>query len=147
MKDASTRDNNRVVAWNMLQERDLAGQSKSGSRQPKMRSTRTFELPKRVTFTPTFLRFCWRLLTTNTSPAVAEWWSKERFTQYLDLLEETKERLQLARILEDDKQRETRILEDAIFKLVVPGLQWFTREKELSRSKLQDSIVTVDSIC
>ncbi|KAF8491339.1 exocyst complex component exo70 subunit [Russula emetica] len=62
--------------------------------------------------------------------------AKEKFTRFFDLLEETKERHQLARVLEDDdEQRE--MLEDEVVKLVVPSLQRFTqkmREKEFSKN-------------
>jgi exocyst complex protein 7 len=62
--------------------------------------------------------------------------AKEKFTRFFDLLEETKERHQLARVLEDDDdQRE--MLEDEVVKLVVPSLQRFTqrmREKEFSKN-------------
>ena len=65
--------------------------------------------------------------------------AKEKFTRFFDLLEETKERHQLARVLEDDaEQRE--MLADEVIRLVVPSLQRFTqrmREKEFSKSKLQ----------
>ena len=70
--------------------------------------------------------------------------AKEKFTRFFDLLEETKERHQLARVLEDDEQRE--MLEDEVVKLVVPSLQRFTRE-EFSKSKLQFFLVFVDVIC
>ncbi len=64
--------------------------------------------------------------------------AKEKFTRFFDLLEETKERHQIARVLEDDdEQRE--MLEEEVIKLVVPSFQRFTqkmREKEFSKSKL-----------
>jgi len=63
--------------------------------------------------------------------------AKEKFTRFFDLLDEIKERHQLARVLEDDEdQRE--MLEDEVVKLVVPSLQRFTqkmREKEFSKSE------------
>ncbi len=63
--------------------------------------------------------------------------AKEKFTRFFDLLEETRERHQLARVLDDDKEQR-RSLEDEAVKLVVPSLQRFTqkmREKEFSKSK------------
>ena len=63
--------------------------------------------------------------------------AKEKFTRFFDLLEETKERHQLARVLDDDEEQR-RSLEDEVVKLVVPSLQRFTqkmREKEFSKSK------------
>jgi len=72
--------------------------------------------------------------------------AKEKFTRFFDLLEETRERHQVARVLEDDdEQRE--MLEDEVVKLVVPSLQRFTqrmREKEFSKSKLQALFLVVD---
>jgi exocyst complex protein 7 len=65
--------------------------------------------------------------------------AKEKFTRFFDLLEETRERHQLARVLEDDEEQRE-MLEDEVVKLVVPSLQRFTqrmREKEFSKSKLQ----------
>lgn len=63
--------------------------------------------------------------------------AKEKFTRFFDLLEETKERHQLARVLEDeDEERE--MLADEVVKLVVPSFQRFAqkmREKEFSKSK------------
>jgi exocyst complex protein 7 len=74
--------------------------------------------------------------------------AKEKFTRFFDLLEETRERHQLARVLEDDDdQRE--MLEDEVVKLVVPSLQRFTqkmREKEFSKSELQVSFFQSSSI-
>ena len=65
--------------------------------------------------------------------------AKEKFTRFFDLLEETRERHQIAKVLEgDDEQRE--MLQDEVVKLVVPSLQRFTqrmREKEFSKSKFQ----------
>ena len=63
--------------------------------------------------------------------------AKEKFTRFFDLLEETKERHQLARVLEDDEEQRE-MLEDEVVRLVVPSLQRFTqrmREKEFSKSK------------
>ena len=63
--------------------------------------------------------------------------AKEKFTRFFDLLEETKERHQLARVLDDDEEQR-RSLEDEVVRLVVPSLQRFTqkmREKEFSKSK------------
>lgn len=63
--------------------------------------------------------------------------AKEKFTRFFDLLEETKERHQLARVLEDDEEQRE-MLEDEVVKLVVPSLQRFTqrmREKEFSKSE------------
>jgi exocyst complex protein 7 len=63
--------------------------------------------------------------------------AKEKFTRFFDLLEETRERHQLARVLEDDEEQR-RSLEDEAVKLVVPSLQRFAqkmREKEFSKSK------------
>ena len=63
--------------------------------------------------------------------------AKEKFTRFFDLLEETRERHQLARVLDDDEEQR-RSLEDEAVKLVVPSLQRFTqkmREKEFSKSK------------
>jgi exocyst complex component 7 len=62
--------------------------------------------------------------------------TKEKFTRFFDLLEETKERHQLARVLEDDGEQRG-MLEDEVVKLVVPSFQRFTqkmREKEFSKS-------------
>lgn len=62
--------------------------------------------------------------------------AKEKFTRFFDLLEETRERHQLARVLEDDEDQRG-LLEDEVVKLVVPSLQRFTqrmREKEFSKS-------------
>jgi exocyst complex component 7 len=62
--------------------------------------------------------------------------AKEKFTRFFDLLEETKERHQLARVLEDDEEQRG-MLEDEVVKLVVPSFQRFTqkmREKEFSKS-------------
>ncbi|KAI0302840.1 exocyst complex component exo70 subunit [Multifurca ochricompacta] len=62
--------------------------------------------------------------------------AKEKFTRFFDLLEETKERHQLARVLEDDEEQR-QMLEDEVVKLVVPSLQRFTqkmREKEFSKN-------------
>ncbi|KAH9965551.1 exocyst complex component exo70 subunit [Lactifluus volemus] len=62
--------------------------------------------------------------------------AKEKFTRFFDLLEETKERHQLARVLEEDSdQRE--MLEDEVVRLVVPSFQRFSqkmREKEFSKN-------------
>ena len=63
--------------------------------------------------------------------------AKEKFTRFFDLLEEIKERHQLARVLEDDNEQRA-MLEDEVVKLVVPSLQRFTqkmREKEFSKSE------------
>jgi exocyst complex protein 7 len=65
--------------------------------------------------------------------------AKEKFTRFFDLLEETRERHQVARVLEDDDE-ERGMLEDEVVKLVVPSLQRFTqrmREKEFSKSEFQ----------
>jgi len=65
--------------------------------------------------------------------------AKEKFTRFFDLLEETRERHQLARVLEEDEE-ERGMLEDEVVKLVVPSLQRFTqrmRDKEFSKSELQ----------
>ncbi|KAH9954763.1 Cullin repeat-like-containing domain protein [Russula dissimulans] len=62
--------------------------------------------------------------------------AKEKFTRFFDLLEETKERHQLARVLEDDDEQ-CQMLEEEAVKLVVPSLQRFTqrmREKEFSKN-------------
>ncbi|KAN0136078.1 Cullin repeat-like-containing domain protein [Lactarius tabidus] len=62
--------------------------------------------------------------------------AKEKFTRFFDLLEEIKERHQLARVLEDDGEQRV-MLEDEVVKLVVPSLQRFTqkmREKEFSKN-------------
>ncbi|KAI9460716.1 exocyst complex component exo70 subunit [Russula earlei] len=62
--------------------------------------------------------------------------AKEKFTRFFDLLEETKERHQLARVLDDDEEQR-QMLEDEVVKLVVPSLRRFTqkmREKEFSKS-------------
>ncbi|KAH9031730.1 exocyst complex component exo70 subunit [Lactarius hengduanensis] len=62
--------------------------------------------------------------------------AKEKFTRFFDLLEEIKERHQLARVLEDDEEQRA-LLEDEVVKLVVPSLQRFTqkmREKEFSKN-------------
>ncbi|KAI0280138.1 exocyst complex component exo70 subunit [Russula aff. rugulosa BPL654] len=62
--------------------------------------------------------------------------AKEKFTRFFDLLEETRERHQLARVLEDDEEQRE-MLEDEVVKLVVPSLQRFTqrmREKEFSKN-------------
>ena len=61
---------------------------------------------------------------------------KEKFTRFFDLLEETKERHMLIRVLEDDDENR-RMLTDEVVRLVVPSLQRFTqktREKEFSKS-------------
>lgn len=75
--------------------------------------------------------------------------AKEKFTRFFDLLEETKERHQLARVLDDDgEQRE--MLEDEVVKLVVPSLQRFTqrmREKEFSKSEFTGFFFLIDAIC
>ena len=63
--------------------------------------------------------------------------AKEKFTRFFDLLEETRERHQLARVLEDDEEQRRSLEEEAV-KLVVPSLQRFEqkmREKEFSKSK------------
>jgi exocyst complex protein 7 len=63
--------------------------------------------------------------------------AKEKFTRFFDLLEEIRERHQLARVLEDDAEQRV-MLEDEVVKLVVPSLQRFTqkmREKEFSKSE------------
>lgn len=63
--------------------------------------------------------------------------AKEKFTRFFDLLDETKERHQLARVLDDDEEQR-RSLEDEVVKVVVPSFQRFTqkmREKEFSKSK------------
>ena len=63
--------------------------------------------------------------------------AKEKFTRFFDLLEETKGRHQLARVLEDDEEQRE-MLEDEVVRLVVPSLQQFTqkmREKEFSKSE------------
>jgi exocyst complex component 7 len=63
--------------------------------------------------------------------------AKEKFTRFFDLLEETKERHQLARVLEDDEEQRRPLEEEAV-KLVVPSLQRFAQkmlEKEFSKSK------------
>jgi len=62
--------------------------------------------------------------------------AKEKFTRFFDLLEETKERHQLARVLEDDDEQRQMLEEEAV-KVVVPSLQRFTqrmREKEFSKN-------------
>ncbi|KAH9165747.1 exocyst complex component exo70 subunit [Lactarius sanguifluus] len=62
--------------------------------------------------------------------------AKEKFTRFFDLLDEIKERHQLARVLEDDEEQRA-LLEDEVVKLVVPSLQRFTqkmREKEFSKN-------------
>jgi len=62
--------------------------------------------------------------------------AKEKFTRFFDLLEEIRERHQLARVLEDDEEQRA-MLEDEVVKLVVPSLQRFTqkmREKEFSKN-------------
>jgi exocyst complex protein 7 len=74
--------------------------------------------------------------------------AKEKFTRFFDLLEETRERHQVARVLEDDDD-ERGMLEDEVVKLVVPSLQRFTqrmREKEFSKSKLQ-AFFRLDTVC
>jgi exocyst complex protein 7 len=63
--------------------------------------------------------------------------AKEKFTRFFDLLEETRERHQIAKVLEDDEEQRRSLEEDAV-KLVVPSLQRFTqkmREKEFSKSE------------
>ncbi|KAI0310292.1 Cullin repeat-like-containing domain protein [Amylostereum chailletii] len=63
--------------------------------------------------------------------------TKEKFTRFFDLLEETKERHMLARVLEDD-DGDRAMLADEVVRLVVPSLQRFTqktREKEFSKSE------------
>ena len=63
--------------------------------------------------------------------------AKEKFTRFFDLLEEIRERHQLARVLEDDEEKRA-LLEDEVVKLVVPSLQRFAqkmREKEFSKSE------------
>ena len=74
--------------------------------------------------------------------------AKEKFTRFFDLLEEIKERHQLARVLEDDaEQRE--MLEDEVVKLVVPSLQRFTqkiREKVFSKSESECRSIS-EAIC
>jgi exocyst complex component 7 len=71
--------------------------------------------------------------------------AKEKFTRFFDLLEETKERHQLARVLEEDSdQRE--MLEDEVVRLVVPSFQRFSqkmREKEFSKSMCAVHLVTL----
>ncbi|KAF8256889.1 Cullin repeat-like-containing domain protein [Lactarius quietus] len=62
--------------------------------------------------------------------------AKEKFTRFFDLLDEIRERHQLARVLEDSEEQRA-MLEDEVVKLVVPTLQRFTqkmREKEFSKN-------------
>jgi exocyst complex protein 7 len=61
---------------------------------------------------------------------------KERFTRFYDLLDETRERHKLVRVLEDEDTARAE-LADEVVKLVIPSLQRFmqrTREKEFSKS-------------
>ncbi|KAI0250886.1 exocyst complex component exo70 subunit [Lactifluus subvellereus] len=74
--------------------------------------------------------------------------AKEKFTRFFDLLEETKERHQLARVLEDDEEQRE-MLEDEVVKLVVPSLQRFTqkmREKEFSKNPSKYIKLTPDEV-
>ncbi|KAI0052026.1 exocyst complex component exo70 subunit [Auriscalpium vulgare] len=62
--------------------------------------------------------------------------AKEKFTRFFDLLEETKERHKLARVLEDDEDNQD-MLADEVVRLVVPSLQRFVqkqKEKEFSKN-------------
>ena len=73
--------------------------------------------------------------------------AKEKFTRFFDLLEETKERHQLARVLEDDDEQRQMLEEEAV-KVVVPSLQRFTqrmREKEFSKSTCW--IISLSMVC
>jgi exocyst complex protein 7 len=75
--------------------------------------------------------------------------AKEKFTRFFDLLEEIKERHQMARVLEDDEEQRA-MLEDEVVKLVVPSLQRFTqkmREKEFSKSELPRFLFDVFVAC
>ena len=68
--------------------------------------------------------------------------AKEKFTRFFDLLEEIRERHQLARVLEDDEEKRAS-LEEEVVKLVVPSLQRFAqkmREKEFSKSEWLPSL-------
>ena len=74
--------------------------------------------------------------------------AKEKFTRFFDLLEETKERHQLARVLEDDEEQR-RSLEEEVVKLVVPSLERFVqkmRDKEFSKSKCQIQVYTLETV-
>ncbi|KAI0030280.1 Cullin repeat-like-containing domain protein [Vararia minispora EC-137] len=62
--------------------------------------------------------------------------TKERLTRFYDLLEETKERHALMRVLEDDNEARAELV-DEVVRLVIPSLQRFlqrTREKEFSKN-------------
>ena len=80
--------------------------------------------------------------------------AKEKFMRFFDLLEGTKERHQLARVLEDDAEWR-KMLEDEVVELVVPSLQRFTqkmREEEFSKSECDrrppsDTFCAERSIC
>ncbi|KAH9020400.1 hypothetical protein EDB85DRAFT_530385 [Lactarius pseudohatsudake] len=58
----------------------------------------------------------------------------EKFTRFFDLLDEIKERHQLARVLEDDEEQRA-LLEDEVAELVVPSLQRFTQKMREEFSK------------
>jgi len=67
---------------------------------------------------------------------------KEKFTRFYDLLEETKERHALVRVLDDDDGARAEVA-DEVVRLVVPSLQRFmqrTREKEFSKSEYRASV-------
>ncbi|KAI0062820.1 hypothetical protein BV25DRAFT_623858 [Artomyces pyxidatus] len=62
--------------------------------------------------------------------------AKEKFTRFFDLLDETKERHKIARVLEDDPDNRD-LLADEVVRLVVPSLQRFVqkqKEKEFSKN-------------
>ncbi|KAH9031724.1 hypothetical protein EDB84DRAFT_1562221 [Lactarius hengduanensis] len=60
----------------------------------------------------------------------------EKFTRFFDLLDEIKERHQLARVLEDDEEQRALVEDEVpVAELVVPSLQRFTQKMREEFSK------------